>query len=241
MASADNSILVELTNFPGRPLIGSRWVDAFLQAETSLLQSIKTSLGKRLALGEEIVPPLIEVFRFTHYCAPDKIKVILVGQDPYPTGGWADGLAFSSAATISPSLKRIFAEIKNSTGQTRTDSDLTGWARQGVLLVNATMTRRPGKNGDHKDVDWLPFTMHLIKTVMSSVKCRPDNNSLIFILLGAQAKRITQWITSPERGIHFLTAGHPSPLNVTVPFMESGIFKRCNDILGPERAVAWGG
>lgn len=189
-----------------------------------------------------MTPPLKDIFRFTHYANPKDVRVILVGQDPYPTRGDADGLAFSCGRRCPPSLKNIFAEIDHSGlgGGRADDTDLTDWARQGVLLINMAMSTRDGRVDGHAHVGWIPLAMHLIKTVIDSVKNRNGDQKLVLILLGARARRVERWIgNQPGKGVSMLSAAHPVASSGKVPFSGSGIFKKCNDILGPRRAIQW--
>ncbi len=158
---------------------------------------------------ERIFPPEEEVFNAFRYSSFKETKVLILGQDPYPTRGMAHGLAFSAKEgnKLPRSLKNIFRELKEDLGIERTRGDLTDWAKQGVLLLNSTLTVREGKPGSHFRKGWEAFTDGVIKKLVD----RPEG--VVVVLWGRVAKKKYEMLYG-EVGENILTATHPSPLSV---------------------------
>jgi uracil-DNA glycosylase len=153
-------------------------------------------------------PNELEIFSAFNYCSPSLLKVVILGQDPYHGPGQANGLCFSVGSTVPhpPSLKNIFLELKENTGQDVPQSgDLSHWAKQGVLLLNATLTVRAHQAGSHQGKGWETFTDNVIKTISDQYE------GIIFLCWGAHARKKVKLIDSNKHQI--LTAGHPSPLS----------------------------
>ena len=149
-----------------------------------------------------------DIFAAFSHCPPEHLKVVIIGQDPYHGPNQANGLCFSvqDGMTHPPSLKNIFKEIQQDTGATYPKSgDLERWARQGVLLLNATLTVRARQAGSHQNKGWERFTDAVIRTVSEKT------DGLVFLLWGGYAKRKTKLINRERH--HILTSGHPSPLS----------------------------
>lgn len=166
---------------------------------------------------------IFNAFRLTPY---ENVKVVIIGQDPYHKIGQAHGLAFSVLDGVSfpPSLKNIFIEIKNELGINIPKSgDLTKWAKQGVLLLNATLTVRQGFANSHANHGWEQFTDEVIK------KLNQREDPIIFVLWGNYARKKKQLITSPKH--YILEAAHPSPLSAYNGFFGCGHFKKINELL----------
>jgi uracil-DNA glycosylase len=188
------------------------------------------------ALAEEtrqILPPDEARFRALELTPPEDTRVVILGQDPYPTPGVANGLAFSvSPGTALPrSLKNIFAEIETDLGITRTDGDLTDWARQGVLLLNTSLSVPAGEANAHKKLGWDA----LVQQVLAHVSHRPT----AFILWGNNAQKLAKYITP---GDHLMVeTAHPSPLSARRGFFGSRPFSRVNEWLTTrhEPAIDW--
>ena len=173
-----------------------------------------------------VYPPDDQVFAALSYFSPTDTSVVILGQDPYHEHGQAHGLSFSVQPNIAipPSLRNIFAERENDIGlQPPTHGTLTPWARQGVLLLNTSLTVREGSAGSHAKKGWEAITDHIISTV--------NNNTerCVFILWGAHAQAKKKLIT---RGHHaILEAPHPSPLSAYRGFFGSAPFSRTNALL----------
>ncbi|TBN06677.1 uracil-DNA glycosylase [Hyunsoonleella flava] len=153
-------------------------------------------------------PPGKEIFNAFNHCHFDDVKVVIIGQDPYHGPGQANGLCFSVNDGIShpPSLINIFKEIENDLGTSYPSSgDLSRWAKQGVLLLNATLTVRAHQAGSHQKKGWETFTDAVIETVSKR------KSDVVFLLWGGYAKQKAKLTDNTKHQI--LTSGHPSPLS----------------------------
>jgi len=149
-----------------------------------------------------------EIFAAFNHCDFDQVKVVIIGQDPYHGKDQANGLCFSVHKDIAhpPSLMNIFKELEMDTGKVYPGSgDLTSWADQGVLLINATLTVRAGEAGSHQKQGWETFT----DAVIQNLSARSER--LVFLLWGGFAKKKGKMIDSDKHLV--LTSGHPSPLS----------------------------
>ena len=177
------------------------------------------------AAGKLIYPPGGQIFRAFELTPVDKVKVVILGQDPYHNPEQAMGLSFSVPAEVPapPSLKNIFKEIENDLGIRMSGSpDLTPWARQGVLLLNAMLTVQAGAPASHRGKGWEQFTDAVIKYI--SDNC----NGVVFLLWGGFARNKRDLIDTSR---HFvLEAAHPSPL-AGGAFFGCRHFSRTNEIL----------
>lgn len=152
-------------------------------------------------------PPIQQVFEAFNHFSFDDTKVIIIGQDPYHGEGQSHGLCFSvrESVPIPPSLRNIFLEIHRDTGAAVPESgDLTRWADQGVLLLNAIMTVREKQAGSHQNKGWEKFTDTVIK------KLSEEREDLVFLVWGGPAKKKARLIDKSKHLI--LSSGHPSPL-----------------------------
>lgn len=173
----------------------------------------------------EILPPKNLIFNaFSHFNI-NECKVVIIGQDVYPTKGDGMGLCFSvpKGVRCAASLRNILKELEAEYGEVRKDTDLTDWAQQGVLLLNTALTVREGCAGSHLKA-WKPFTADVIKFINSNLK------GVVFILWGNHAQEYEKYI---DLKIHHVLKGlHPSPLAARAgSFVGCGHFKACNDIL----------
>lgn len=173
-----------------------------------------------------IYPPARLIFNAFDHCPFDKVKVVILGQDPYHGAGQANGLCFSVNKGIQfpPSLMNIFKEIANDTGAPLPqDGDLTRWSDQGVLLLNATLTVRAAQAGSHQRRGWEEFTDAAIRQLASL------RENIVFILWGSYAQKKGAFI---DRGKHLvLTSPHPSPLSAYQGFFGNHHFSRANQYL----------
>lgn len=173
-----------------------------------------------------VFPPGNKIFAAFDSCPFDKTKVVIIGQDPYHGYGQANGLCFSVApgVRIPPSLVNIFTEVHNDTGAPiPADGDLSRWARQGVLLLNSSLTVREGMAGSHSNIGWEQFTDAAVE------KLNREKDHLVFILWGAHAIRKGEKI---DRSRHLvLTSPHPSPLSAHRGFFGNRHFSQTNEYL----------
>ena len=154
------------------------------------------------------------------------MKVVIIGQDPYHGPGQAHGLCFSvnDGVAFPPSLQNIFKEIKEDTGtEIPATGNLTRWAQQGVLLLNATLTVRAHQAGSHQGHGWETFTDAVIRTLAEA------KEHLVFILWGAYAQRKGAFIDRQKHLV--LTSAHPSPLSAYNGFFGNRHFSRTNEYL----------
>ena len=183
-----------------------------------------------------IYPPGRLIFNAFDLCPFDRVKVVIIGQDPYHGPGQAHGLCFSVNDGIAypPSLVNIFKEIKADIGtEPPATGNLTRWARQGVLLLNATLTVRAHQAGSHQNKGWELFTDAVIRLLAE------EKEHLVFILWGAYAQRKGAFI---DRSRHLvLTSAHPSPLSAYNGFFGNHHFSRTNTYLEEhgETGIVW--
>jgi len=184
------------------------WKDFFLE-EFKKSYFIELSSFVEKEYKENICYPKQEnIFAAFNYCAYENVKVVIIGQDPYHGENQANGLCFSVQDGVKhpPSLVNIFKEIANDIGTPYPVSgNLESWAKQGVLLLNATLTVRAGEAGSHQKKGWETFTDAVIK------KIAEEKEGVIFLLWGGYAKKKKKYINTNKH--HVLESGHPSPLS----------------------------
>lgn len=172
-------------------------------------------------------PPGSKLFRAFDECPFNKLKVVIIGQDPYHGENQANGLCFSVDDGVEkpPSLKNIFKELNTSfTKNERTNSDLSDWSNQGVLLLNSILSVRRKFPGSHRHIGWEEFTENVIKIISK------EKVNLVFMLWGNYAKNKEKFIHDNNHLV--LKSGHPSPLSANKGFwFGNNHFKKCNDFL----------
>lgn len=171
----------------------------------------------------QIFPPGRLIFNAFNLCPFDKVKVVIIGQDPYHDDGQANGLCFSvnPGTDFPPSLQNIFKEIADDLGRPiPTDGDLSRWASQGVLLLNATLTVRAHQAGSHQGKGWEQFT----DAAITQLSAHRDH--LVFMLWGAYARAKSALIDQNKHCI--LTCAHPSPLSAYRGFFGCKHFSKAN-------------
>lgn len=202
------------------------WEEAIgAELQKDYFQKLKTFLEGEYR-ENTVYPPVKNIFNALNYCSPQEVKAVILGQDPYHGPKQANGLAFSvnPGVKIPPSLKNIFKEIKQEYGVAMPDNgDLTHWAEQGVLLLNATLTVRAGEAGSHQKQGWETFTNAIIKYLAGNKK------QLVYLLWGSFAHKKEEFILADHNLI--LKAVHPSPLSANRGFFGCNHFKKCNEYL----------
>jgi uracil-DNA glycosylase len=166
------------------------------------------------------------IFRAFDECPVDKVKVVIIGQDPYHTPNVANGLAFSvtPGTRIPPSLRNIFKELESDLNiKISSNGDLSKWANQGVLLLNATLTVRKSQAGSHQNKGWEEFTDSVIK------KLSEAKTNLVFFLWGAYAQKKENFIDISKHLI--IKSAHPSPFSADRGFFGSKPFSKTNEYL----------
>ena len=177
--------------------------------------------------SNQCYPPAPKIFSAFDHCNFEALKVVIIGQDPYHGPGQANGLCFSVNPGIShpPSLINIFKELISDVGKSYPESgDLTHWADQGVLLLNATLTVRAHMAGSHQNKGWEQFTDAVIRTISEK------KDGVVFLLWGGFAKKKQGLIDQNKH--HILTSGHPSPLSANRGYwFENKHFSKTNFLL----------
>ena len=181
-------------------------------------------------------PPGSKIFNAFNTTPFERVKVVILGQDPYHEPGQAMGLSFSvpEGVALPPSLRNIYAEIQQELGTVSPASgDLTRWAAQGVLLLNATLTVRRGQAGSHQGHGWETFTDAAIRALAQ------QREHLVFLLWGSYAAKKAQFIDAQRHLV--LTSAHPSPLSAYRGFFGNHHFQLCNDYLvrNGQSPIAW--
>ncbi len=206
-------------------MIGNDW-DIVLAEEYKKDYFLKIKEIVRSEYNKKIVfPPAKEVFAAFRMTPYKDTRVVILGQDPYHGLGEANGLCFSvhHGVKMPPSLKNIFKELKDDLGIDRTDSDLSDWAKSGVLLLNSVLTVEKDKPASHRFVGWEEFTDNVIK------KLNEKETPVVFILWGNFAKGKAKYITNPKHLV--ITSAHPSPFSVNYGFFGSRPFSKTNAFL----------
>lgn len=207
-------------------IIGNDW-DELLKDEFSSDYYIRLRDFLSVEYKEHtIYPDKYDIFNALKYTPYNDVKVVIFGQDPYHEPGQAHGLAFSvkKGVRIPPSLLNIYKELRDELGCYIPDNGcLEKWARQGVLLLNNSLTVRQGAANSHRNKGWEIFTDRIAQLL------NERKEPLIFMLWGSNAKEKMKIITNPEHII--MTAAHPSPLSASRGFFGCGHFKMANKIL----------
>ena len=189
-------------------------------------QALENAVNLRL-MTEQIVPDEDKIFKAFELTPFHNVKVVILGQDPYPNPSDAMGLSFSipEGTKLPKSLVNIFKELHTDLGQPlRTSGDLTDWAQQGVLLLNTALTNTAGERDAHKKLGWQDaFTIPVIKTL--NEQTRP----IVFILWGKPAQSYAKYITNESHLV--LESPHPSPLGAYRGFWDSKPFSKANQYL----------
>jgi len=172
-----------------------------------------------------VYPPREDLFAAFRLCSPAHTRVLILGQDPYHKPGQAHGLSFSvrPGVPVPPSLRNIYKEIRDDLGVAPPpNGDLTGWAAQGVLLLNAVLTVRSGKPASHTGRGW----EHVTDAAIRALNDAPDR--VVFLLWGAYSRQKAPLVTAPQHVV--IEAGHPSPMNPR-GFLGTRPFSSCNQAL----------
>ncbi|MER2265539.1 uracil-DNA glycosylase [Methylobacterium oxalidis] len=211
---------------------GSLWAELPFFADGGA-DRVAARVDARIAAGARVLPEPENIFRALALTPPQAVKVVILGQDPYPTPGDAHGLAFSyvGSGRLPASLRVILAEV--APGRP-TSGDLTPWAEQGVLLLNCALTVEAGRAGAHLRYGWARLTDEAV----AAVSAGPE--PVVFLLWGAQARARAALIDRARHGV--IETGHPSPLNRARDFPGSAPFARANAWLETRglAPIAWG-
>ncbi|MFC5501159.1 uracil-DNA glycosylase [Lysinimonas soli] len=208
---------------PLSELVDPGWAEA-LQPVAARIEAMGDFLRAEVAAGRPYLPPGPRVLRA--FEAPmSSVKVLIVGQDPYPTPGHAVGLAFSVEPTVRPvprSLQNIYQELHSDLGiAVPSNGDLTPWSRQGVMLLNRVLTVRAGAAGSHRGKGWEAVTEHAIRALVAR------GGPLVAILWGRDAGTLRPLLGATP----IIASAHPSPLSASSGFFGSRPFSRANELL----------
>ncbi|GAB1364087.1 uracil-DNA glycosylase [Rhodobacter sp.] len=208
-----------LSQHPSKPAPPPGWADLAFFADGSW-----DRLWSRLSTLPDWQPGPDSIFRALALTPREKVRVVILGQDPYPTPGRATGLAFSFPPGQPPrdSLKNILAEVASDTGQPKADGDLTGWAEQGVLLLNPVLTVPVGQSHGHKTLGWQALASRVLQATVT-------DGPRALLLWGAPAQKLCAKL--PRDGHLFLESPHPSPLSAYRGFFGSRPFSATNQWL----------
>jgi uracil-DNA glycosylase len=184
----------------------------------------------------KVYPPGKLIFNAFNYCSFDDLRVVIIGQDPYHGAGQANGLCFSVNDGVQkpPSLNNIFTEIKNDLGtEVPTSGNLERWAKQGVLLLNATLTVRANSPGSHQNKGWEAFTDAVIQRVSD------EKTNIVFLLWGAYAQKKGMIINDEKHLV--LKSAHPSPFAAHKGFFGNRHFSKANEYLESKKmkGIQW--
>ncbi len=194
-----------------------------------------TEFVRQQYLSGKVYPPAKNIFRAFDLCPLDKVKVVIVGQDPYHGEKQANGLSFAvnDGITLPPSLKNIYKEIQSDIGITPVPTgDLTRWAKQGVLMLNSVLTVAANMPASHKEKGWEKFTDAAIKSLNES------REHIVYLLWGKYAQTKGEVINRKNNLV--LTSGHPSPYSAQL-FFGNHHFSRCNEYLkkNESKVIDW--
>lgn len=175
--------------------------------------------------NEEYYPSKENIFRAIQEVSPENVKVVIVGQDPYHENGQANGFAFAvnKGVRTPPSLVNIFKEIKLEYGEMPTDTTLVEWAKQGVLLLNTTLTVSKGIANTHSEFGWRSIT----DNIMQILNNMPHH--IVYLLWGNSAQQFKQILNNPRQLV--LSTSHPSPLSAHRGFLGCDHFNKANEYL----------
>lgn len=216
----------------------SSWLDHLGdEFEKPYMKSLKAFLLEEKQKGYTVYPKGADIFNAFNHTPFEQVKVVILGQDPYHGAGQAHGLSFSvqKGVAIPPSLKNMYKELADEYPDFRIPAhgNLTKWADQGVLLLNATLTVRANEAGSHQHKGWEIFTDKVISTLSD------QRQGIVFLLWGRFAQQKENLIDTKKH--HVLKAAHPSPFSANNGFFGCGHFLKANQYLTAEdlKPVDW--
>lgn len=211
------------------------WKEVLLPIKNSVYFTELWKNVKREYATEKCFPPKEEIFRALELTAFDDIKVVIIGQDPYHNDFQANGLCFSVSDKVKapPSLRNIFKELESDLGIVKTTNELDSWAKQGVLMLNATLTVKAHQPNSHQYLGWQTFTDFIIKAISEK------KENVVFILWGAFAQKKEQLIDQQKHLV--IKSPHPSPFSAHRGFFGSRPFSKINEFLKTkgETEILW--
>lgn len=217
--------------------IEQSWKDALAQEfEKDYFKNLTNFVRGEYLSGKTIYPAAKNIFNAFDLCPLNNVRVVIIGQDPYHEPGQAHGLCFSveNGIELPPSLINIYKEIESDLGRKSvTNGDLSGWAKQGVLLLNATLTVQAHLAASHAGRGWETFTDAVIRAVAQNRK------HVVYMLWGSFAQKKAEFVSPQENLI--LKSAHPSPLSAYRGFFGNHHFSRANEYLvaNGESPINW--
>lgn len=217
--------------------IEQSWKDVLrTEFEKEYFQKLTDFVRAEYLSGKTIYPEPKNIFNAFNLCPFDKVKVVIIGQDPYHEPGQAHGLCFSvmNGIDLPPSLQNIYKEIESDTGRKSiTNGDLTSWANQGVLLLNSTLTVQAHIAASHSGKGWEMFTDAVIRAIAENKK------HIVYMLWGSFAQKKADIVNKQENLV--LTSAHPSPLSAYRGFFGNHHFSKANEYLikNNETPINW--
>jgi uracil-DNA glycosylase len=202
------------------------WSLLYDEMKKGYFAAIFNHIREEISKGKTIAPPVSNIFNIFKTVPFEQVKVVILGQDPYPTEGAANGLAFAvnESVAVPRSLSNIFKEVMADLQlQKQPDKTLLSWTEQGVVLLNTILTTNVGEVAAHKNFGWQNFTDRVIQIL------NDDNRPKVFLLWGKHAQTKTNLLTNPSHLI--LKAAHPSPLSASSGFFGCKHFSKANHFL----------
>lgn len=205
------------------------WIDKISWFESDRAEEVFKYLEDDIEAGYEIFPGPDDIFNAYKYTPLDQVKVVILGQDPYPQPGNAHGLAFSvpPGTPLPRSLNNIYGELVDDVGVCPGNGCLTGWAEQGVFLLNTALTVRKEEIDSHKHIGWIDLINETIQTINKEV------DHCVFVFWGAKAQAKSSYISRKKHKV--ITSSHPSPMAAHKGFFGSRPFSQTNEAL-----IGWG-
>lgn len=237
-----------VSDFSPRPLselVAEGWAEALAPAEVTI-RKLGEFLRAEQSAGRSFLPTGSQVLR-AFQTPLSKVRVLVVGQDPYPTPGHPIGLSFAVSRDVSPiprSLQNIYAELNNDLGiPAANHGDLSSWQNQGVMLLNRVLTVSAGQPGSHRGKGWEEVTEFAIRALVSRTDSQGAPLPLVAILWGRDARTVEPLLaTAPAfshmGGVPVVASAHPSPLSARRGFFGSRPFSAVNSLLEKQGAEA---
>lgn len=201
------------------------WTDVLAPIKNTEYFEVLWQKVKKEYKNNQCFPPKNQIFRALELTPFEEVRVVIIGQDPYHRAFQANGLCFSVSDKVKapPSLQNIYKELKDDLGIDKNTNELDLWAKQGVLMLNATLTVRAHSPNSHKDLGWEKFTDFIIKEISDK------KEHIVFVLWGAFAQKKIEFIDTQK---HFvIQSAHPSPFSVHKGFYGSRPFSKINQYL----------
>lgn len=205
--------------------------------KSALIRTMLDHVGHRLRHGGTYCPPSSLIFRALDEVSPEDVRLVILGQDPYPQPGKARGVAFGYhpdyPGSADSSLSNIKRELRDDVGVMLEDTSLRGWTKQGVLLLNTRLTVLAGKPMSHAGLGWELLTGEILRQL-------EHHRSPVFLSWGSEARRFVTTYAKPTDWRRHVGTSHPCRYSADKGFLGSSCFSEVNRILGQAKAINWG-